>query len=549
MLRPCHLSVFAGALFTSSLLAAAPALACGGAFCSSIQPVPVEQNAERILFEIDPKGWISTTVEISYTGDPADFAWVVPVPSAPTLEVTPGDVLLRIDDATSPILNGQRNRCGASGGSFGGCNTAGSLAVATVAAPTALLGCSAEAGLRGFDSDGGYDGVDVQEYEQVGPYDPRVVSSDDPQELIDWLNDNNYFVSEAMEPYIASYVLSGSSFLAMRLAPDAGTSDIAPIRMTYPGDTPMIPLILTAVAAEPEMSIIAFVAADTRYQSGNYANVLMDPAWLRYDPNGIETNYFAVSSWLADRVGGHAFFTEYAGPVAWTSDFSQSESEQWLSDLNSRNTNLTRMFTRLSAWEMDIDPIFEPSEGGFVPNTIDLGGNEPFDNCNDSGIGECGGTYCGPGALCATTQSGDACVCPEGFLARQIVNPGAAGDAGLPTVTCQDASHDLFSTEDLGVDGGVCTDAMCGPEGTCIEINGFPTCDCDEGTAALGMPGEAAPICQPILETFDPEQALVGGNMDVGFAALSEPKPTRRGLEVLIGLCIIAVPMLRRRRA
>ncbi len=159
MLRPCHLSVFAGALFTSSLLAAAPALACGGAFCSSVQPVPVEQNAERILFEIDPKGWISTTVEISYTGDPSDFAWVVPVPSAPTLEIAPGDVLLRIDDATSPILNGQRNRCGASGRSFGGCNTAGSLALAPLAAPVALLGCAENSGLQAFDDGGVMDDI------------------------------------------------------------------------------------------------------------------------------------------------------------------------------------------------------------------------------------------------------------------------------------------------------------------------------------------------------------------------------------------------------
>ena len=552
MLRPCHSSVFTGALFASTLLAAglltaAPALACGGAFCSSIQPVAVEQNAERILFEINPKGFISTTVEISYTGDPNDFAWVVPVPSAPDLEVTPGDVLLRMDDATSPILNGQRTRCGQSGQRFGGCDTGGGLALAPVAASASLLGC-ASAGYDGdyFEGDG-YDGVDVQEYEQVGPYDPRVVSSDDPAALIDWLNTNGYFVNEAMEPYIASYVLSGSSFLAMRLAPDAGTSDIAPIRMTYPGKTPMIPLILTAVAAEPEMSILAFIAGDSRYQSGNYANVLMDPAWLRYDPFGFETNYFAVSSWLADRVGGHAFFTEYAGPVAWTSSFDQSESEQWLTDLAGRNTNLTRMFTRLSAWEMDVDPIFEPSAGGDVPNTIDLGGNEPFDNCNDTGIGACGGTYCGPGAQCATTFSGDACVCPEGWLARQIINPGAAGAAGLPTVTCQDAGHDLFSTEDLGVTGP-CSDSMCGSGGSCVELNGFPTCQCDEGFAAVGMPGNSAPVCEAIIDTFDPEQALVGGSMDVGFAALDTPTKGRRGLEILLGLCIVAVPLIRRRR-
>ena len=543
MLRPCHLFVFAGALFAANLLSVAPASACGGAFCSSVQPIAVEQNAERILFEINPKGFISTTVEISYSGDPDDFAWVVPVPSAPDLEVVPGDVLLRLDDATSPILSGQRTRCGSDRRS--GCSVGDSLALAA-AAPTALLGCPAS--FDDDDSAGDYDGVDVESYGQVGPYQPTVVSSDDPAELIDWLNTNGYFVSEAMEPYIASYVLSGSSFLAMRLAPGAGVSDIAPIRITYPGNTPQIPLILTAVAAEPEMSILAFIAGPSRYQSGNYANVLMDPAWLRYDPNGFETNYFAVSSWLADQVGGHAFFTEYAGPVVWTSSFSETASERWLLDLSDRHTTLTRMFTRLSAWEMDIDPIFEPSAGGSVPNTLDLGGNEPVDVCNDSGIGDCGGTYCGPGAQCATTSFGDACVCPEGWLARAIVNPGAAGAAGMPTVTCQDASHDLFSTEELGVDGP-CSEWTCGEYGTCAELNGFPTCQCDAGYAAFAMPGDPAPSCAEIVQSFEPEQALVGGSTEVGFASMSEPTRRRRGLEVLIGLCLVALPVMRRRRS
>lgn len=542
MLRPCHSLVFTGALCAATLLSAAPAWACGGAFCSAVQPIPVEQNAERILFEVNPKGTISTTVEISYTGDPADFAWVVPVPSPPDLEVVPPDVLLRIDDATSPILSGQRTRCGV--GRSVGCSTGGSLALAPVAVPAAVLGCAASGGGWGDDDD--YDGVDVTDYDRVGPYEPRVVSSGDPEALIGWLNDNGYFVNEAMEPYIAEYVLSGSSFLAMRLAPEAGVSDIAPIRMTYPASAPQIPIILTAIAAEPEMAILAFVASDQRYQSGNYANVLMDPAWLRYDPSGFDTNYFAVASWLADQVGGHAFFTEYAGPTFWTGG-GTNESQDWLQDLARRRPYLTRMYTRLSAWEMDEDPIFEPSAGGDVPNQIDLGGNEPVDTCNDNAIGTCGGTYCGVGAECASTAMGDACVCPEGFAARTIRSPGAADAVGAVTVTCQDLSHELFTTEDLNVDGSVCDFAACGDNGTCVDVNGFATCVCDEGYAAVGVSGETSPECVETIETFTPEEALVGGDMTVGFAALEERTP-RRGLEILLGLAILSVPLLRRRR-
>ncbi|MCP4504180.1 MAG: hypothetical protein GY822_30015 [Deltaproteobacteria bacterium] len=56
------------------------------------------QNAERILFEVHPPPQgISATVVISYTGDPATFSWIVPVPETPTLDVVPVSTLLILD--------------------------------------------------------------------------------------------------------------------------------------------------------------------------------------------------------------------------------------------------------------------------------------------------------------------------------------------------------------------------------------------------------------------------------------------------------------------
>ncbi|MCP4449384.1 MAG: DUF2330 domain-containing protein [Myxococcales bacterium] len=51
-------------------------------------------------------------------------------------------------------------------------------------------------------------------------------------------------------------------FLASNLVAGANTSDIKPLRMRFASDTPMIPLKLTAVAAEPDMTIRAYVYAD-----------------------------------------------------------------------------------------------------------------------------------------------------------------------------------------------------------------------------------------------------------------------------------------------
>src|SRR5688500_13846283 len=76
------------------LLPASPAQACGGFFCN--QPddpfnLPVAQTAENVLFAMDrdPSGQfkLEAHVQIFYTGPADKFSWVVPVDSAPTVDV------------------------------------------------------------------------------------------------------------------------------------------------------------------------------------------------------------------------------------------------------------------------------------------------------------------------------------------------------------------------------------------------------------------------------------------------------------------------------
>ncbi len=105
------LALTAGALLVS-VLAPRPAAACGGFFCSAIQLVPVEQNAERILFEINDDDTITTIVEIRYVGDPDEFSWVVPVPADEVdLAVTPIETLVMLDDATAPTIIPPPTKC------------------------------------------------------------------------------------------------------------------------------------------------------------------------------------------------------------------------------------------------------------------------------------------------------------------------------------------------------------------------------------------------------------------------------------------------------
>ncbi len=87
---------------TGVVVAPTDADACGGFFCSNS---PVDQNAERILFEVhEPPVGVTAVVEIAYTGDPGDFSWIVPVPETPNLDVVPTSTLRLLDAATAPNI-------------------------------------------------------------------------------------------------------------------------------------------------------------------------------------------------------------------------------------------------------------------------------------------------------------------------------------------------------------------------------------------------------------------------------------------------------------
>jgi hypothetical protein len=475
-----------------------PAQACGGFFCSS---QPVEQNAERILFEIDMNGpTIAATVEIRYSGDADDFAWVVPVVELgdePELEVAPGSLMTLLEGATSRSVFFPPTKC---------------------STPNSPIGLERDVAiLQPMDG-----GVEVDDLEQVGPYQPQRIRSDDADALVAWLNDNGYLITASMEPTVAEYVARGYDFLGMKLAPEAGVTDIQPIVIRYPGTEPMVPVVLTSVAAQPEMAIMTFISANTRWESSNYTNLdLNDDERMQADPDTGRDNYYALTRWLTDDADGHAFVTEFAGPsddVQLNSVFLNSEdadeARAFAQAVLDRNSVFTRMTARLSGHEMTVDPTFAPSAGGAVSRTIDLSDRDAVEVCTNSRAAmsdtPCGSTYCGVGAQCATTEDGaEGCVCPEGHTARAIQVPQSLSNPTLvDTVTClssEDFLADVVGTVDGPADP--CAANLCGSDGVCLAVNGFATCDCNDGFAAVPN-GVGAQTCSAVVETFEPTQIL-----------------------------------------
>ncbi|MCP4499530.1 MAG: DUF2330 domain-containing protein [Deltaproteobacteria bacterium] len=479
---------------SAALLTPTAALACGGLFCSNS---PVDQNAERILFEVhEPPLGVTAVVEISYTGDPGSFSWIVPVPETPTLDVVPVSTLRLLDAATAPNIIPPPVTCEGGDDDF----RAGGIDM-EANAPNAA------------------DGVVVEDLPQVGAFDPEVISSDSAQAVIDWLNDNGYLITPEMEPFVAQYVDDGYKFLGLKLAADQGVADISPIKFTCPGgEMPLIPIRLTGVSAEPEMGILSFVAGNDRYMPQNFRSLEVNTDQVQFDPATQTSNYYPLVSWLIDQEGGKAFVTEYSDSTTSTQSLvdnafignpaDDAESREYLRGMLSEFSTITRMYSRMSGWEMSDDPVFAPTTLGAVSRIHDLSDRPPVEVCGgDTERVACGDTYCGVGSMCATTTDGvDGCVCNENAVARQITAPVGAGRALRQTVTCQETDLNLLSSASIG---DPCEGFSCGANGSCMAVNGFPTCGCDQGFAAVVNFSQPRGVsCVAVERVFEPSQLL-----------------------------------------
>ena len=307
------------------LAAAESALACGGFFCVN---TPVDQNAERIIFTQNRDGTVSAYVQIEYTGSAPDFSWILPLPEAIDAEAieVPEDAMAafrELEAATDPVF-------------------------IPPPLPECVTNVIPEAMMVAFDA------VEVFASGEVGPYGFDVVGSEDPDALVIWLRENNYRVTEAMEPLIDLYVEEGFVFLAMKLRPGQGVQDVEPVKVTYPSSSPMIPLRLTAVAANPNMAVITWIYADRQAVPVNYAKMEIPNEELIFFGRGGSNNYRQLMSQKADEYGGQAFITEYAAPTR-----ELVVAHPLLQDLSSRYAYVTRLNTVISPEEMTVDPIFD----------------------------------------------------------------------------------------------------------------------------------------------------------------------------------------------
>jgi len=344
-----------------ALALTAPAHACGGFFCDNVDPVV--QQGERILFRQDgPEMW-TTFVEVQFEGPPSEFAWVVPITVEidPETQITvaPAGLFDELEDLTAPRFIEESDLSSAD------------MAVADMEMGGADCGCRGVNlfGTEMYSYDYDYtlpdtSGVDVVGAAVVGPYDIEVITAEDSDNLVNWLQMNGYQMPRAAEAPLAHYIDRGYAFLGLKLIADVPEGPIDTLVLECGGSEPSIPLELTAVAAVPDMEITAYVLADERYVPENFAELAFDYDRVQFTFDG-DTDYEPLLIHAIDgEEGGLAWNTEFAAPASEVLD----ELTWSTRDALDHGGYFTRFHTFVSPEEMLLDPTFSPD-----PEAPDLG--------------------------------------------------------------------------------------------------------------------------------------------------------------------------------
>ncbi|MCH8243294.1 MAG: DUF2330 domain-containing protein, partial [Planctomycetes bacterium] len=159
------------------------------------------------------------------------------------------------------------------------------------------------------------DAVVILQELSVAPFDVKVVGSDDAEALATWLEENDYDLSERGEELIAPYVEEGMNFVALRLRQDKGVGDLQPLIMRYQSERPMIPIRLTAVAAQKDMGVIVWLLGDARAVPINYLHVTPNYTRLNWYAGTFNAyaSYQGLITAAMNEAGGQGFATDYAG--------------------------------------------------------------------------------------------------------------------------------------------------------------------------------------------------------------------------------------------
>jgi len=232
--------------------------------------------------------------QIQYSGDPKEFAWVLPVRRGTRVELSRDAWIAALDGTTQPRI--QQPAPPFSGGDDG-CSCS---EFAAFSEDSAMAGAPPPL-------------VEVVSQSVVGPYETVTLRSEDAQALQTWLRTNDYTVPPAIEPVIAAYTEEKLDFIALKLRPGQGVRAMKPVRVVTPGADATLPLRMVAAGVGANVGLTLFVISEGRYRPQNFPEVTIDDTKLVWKTAEGRSNYQELSlATMAGAPGGRGWLVEYA---------------------------------------------------------------------------------------------------------------------------------------------------------------------------------------------------------------------------------------------
>jgi hypothetical protein len=325
------------------------ASACGGCFHMPGENVTVITDHRMILSIAKDRSTLYD--QIRYQGEPSSFAWVLPIAGIADVGLSADVVFSALDSQTQTRILPPPINC-----------------------PARPVECNTRSGFAdsGTSQDGSA-GVQVLKQEVVGPYETVQLAADEPTALTSWLSKNGFVIPADVQPVIDQYIAEEFNFLALKLIPGKGVSDMRPVRVTTTGAGAVLPLRMVAAGTGPVVGISLWVIGEGRYEPQNFQSFVIQENDLLWDWTQNKSNYTDLRAQKTAAGNGRIWEIENStstfrqsiegivrnGTFPSQPPFPQNEEERAAVDyLAEKDANGNVLKTALEVRDEDLDALF-----------------------------------------------------------------------------------------------------------------------------------------------------------------------------------------------
>jgi hypothetical protein len=352
-----------GSLLWITLLWANPALSfCG--FYVARGDAKLFNHASKVVMVRDGDRTV-LTMSNDYSGEPDEFAMVVPVPTLLQKgQIHVGDraVLEHLDAYSAPRLVEYFDP--------DPCRQFAEERMYKMAPQAQGMAMDRAEAARAKSL-----GVTIEARYTVGEYDILILSAKQSGGLETWLLQNGYTVPMGARRVLGSYIRQGMKFFVAKVnlgeQKRLGFSYLRPLQVAYESPKFMLPLRLGMVNADGPQELFVFaITKNGRVETTNYRTVRLPEGMdiPEYVKDEFPRFYRALFTRQVENENSEAVFLEYAWNMSWcdpcaadplTADELKSLGVFWLGSPGPQNTFITRLHVRYDARHFPEDLVFQ----------------------------------------------------------------------------------------------------------------------------------------------------------------------------------------------